>query len=288
MAIDPCSHSNQKTLAYFSIFKYPLSFYQLSTYLISNKKFKSKEFKKQLKRLVSKGFIKERKGYYYLPGIKNVDSEKRKGYTEKLIKKNRKVLNTLKKVPWIKMICITGSAANYNSEPISDLDLLFVTSKNRVWLTRGFVFTILRIYGKLPPKNFEDRELCPNIFVDEKSLTWPKSKRDIYIAQNIISMQPIHQKGNMYFRFLRANTWIHRYNSQFEFHTPSKFKKIKSSRSDILNFLEDLAYKMQLIYMRRRRTTETLTKRLIHFNKNDNSQKILFSYKSVLENRKIS
>lgn len=287
MAIDSYSHSIQKTLAYFSIFKYPVSFYQLATYLITNKKFKSKEFKKALKKLISKGFIKERNGYYFLPGIKNVDTEKRRKYTQKLIKKNRRILNILKKVPWVKMICITGSAANYNSEPRSDLDLLFVTAKNRLWLTRGFVFTILRMFGKLPVGNFEDRELCPNIFVDEKSLTWPKGKRDVYVAQNIISMQPIYQKDNMCFRFLRANSWIHKYNSQFEFYTPARFKKTKSSRSDILNFLEDLAYKMQLGYMKKRRTTEIVTKRLIHFNKNDNSQRILSAYKSVLKNRKI-
>ena len=286
--MDPCRHSIQKTLAYFSVFKYPLSFYQLSTYLISNRKFRRKAFKKELKRLVSKGFIKQRKGKYYLPGVKNVDPEKRSRYTQRLIKKNRKALKTLEKVPWIKMICITGSAANYNSEPNSDLDLMFVTSKNRVWLTRGFVFTILRIFGKLPAGNFEDRELCPNIFIDEKNLTWPKDKRDIYIAQNIVSMQPIYQKEGMYFRFLRANTWIHKYNSQFEFQTPKRLGRNKSSRSDVLNYLEDLAYKMQLKYMEKRRTSEIVTKRLIHFNKNDNSQRIMSAYKGVLKNRKIS
>ncbi len=285
--LNPCSTAIQKTLAYSSVFKYPLTFYQLSTYLISNKKFKYKEFRKQLKRLVSKGFVKQRKGKYYLPGVKNIDSEKRKKYSKRLIRKNRKILKCLESVPWIKMICITGSTANYSADHKTDLDLMFVTSKNRVWLTRGFVFLILRIVGKLPPSDFNNREICPNIFMDEKNLSWKKHQRNLYVAKNIIAMQPIYNKENMYFRFLRANAWLHKYVAQFNFYSPIKFKKLRSSKSTILNSLEKLSYKMQLKYMEKKRTHEVVSKRLIHFNKNDNSQKTLTAYKNVLGNRKI-
>jgi len=285
--LNPCSLAIQKTLAYSSVFKYPLTFYQLSTCLISNKNFKHKEFRKQLKRLVSKGYIKQRKGKYFLPGIKNIDPERRKEYSKRLIRKNRKILKFLQSVPWIKMICITGSTANYNADHKTDLDLMFVTAKNRVWLTRGFVFLILRIIGKLPPSDFDNREICPNIFMDEKNLSWKKDQRNLYVAQNIITMQPIYNKENMYFRFLRANTWVRKHVAQFNFYTPIKFSKLRSSRSTILNSLEKLSYKMQMEYMKKRQTKEVTTKRLIHFNKHDNSPKTLKAYKSVLGNRKI-
>ena len=42
------------------------------------------------------------------------------------------------------MIAITGSVANYDAEENDDIDLLIVTEKNRLWITRGFVFLILK------------------------------------------------------------------------------------------------------------------------------------------------
>jgi hypothetical protein len=282
-----CELAIQKTLSYSAVFKYPLSYYQICANLISKNKFSGKQIRKELKKQEKDGFITKYKGRYHLSSIKTVDWEERKKCTEKLIRNNRWVFEILEKIPWLKMISVTGSAANYNMEEKADIDLMFITSKNRLWLTRGFVFLILAILNKLP-KEHKNRELCPNIFIDESSLGWIKKRRNLYVAQNIISMQPIFDKDEMYFRFMSANKWVKEYYHNFKINLPEKFTPVKSSKSMLMNLIEKLAMFLELKYMKRKMTTEIATEKLIHFNKNDNSRRILKSYKRTLKHVKYS
>jgi len=65
----------KRTLAYRSIFNYPLNYYQLSTYLITGKKIGNKALRKGLKKLEKKGHIKFENNLYSLSGVKNVNWE---------------------------------------------------------------------------------------------------------------------------------------------------------------------------------------------------------------------
>lgn len=275
-----------KTLAYSGVFKYPLSAAQIYTNLISQSHFSSKQIRKELKELVKEKIVAEKDNKYALNQVELVDIKERIRETELTVKRNKKIFEALENIPWIKMIAITGSTANYNNERDSDIDLLFVTAKNRVWLTRGFVFLFLKLMNKLP-KNHKAREICPNIFIDEKNLSWVKKKRNLYVAQNIISMQPIFVKDDMYFRFIHANSWIKSYYKNFKFLTSGKFSKPSSSESLFMNLIENLAMKMQLSYMKNKITTEVASKNLIHFNKNDNSKVILSKYKALLKSLRV-
>lgn len=286
----PCRQSIQKTLAYSSVFKYPLTYHQLVSRLISKDNFSGKQIRKDLKKqlkdnLIDKISEKEDKtgDKYILLGIKPVDWNERSENTKNIIKRNEKVLKYIARIPWIKMIAVTGSAANYNMEEKEDIDLLFITNRDRVWITRGFVFLILAIMNKLPKKH-ECREICPNIFIDETRLAWIKKRRNLYVAQNIISMQPILSKEDIYFRFMYENRWIKNYYYNFKINFPDKFIELKSSRSLFMNLIEKIFMLLQLTYMKRKMTTEIATSRLIHFNKNDNSRWILKNYKNLLKN----
>jgi hypothetical protein len=282
----PCRIAIQKTLAYSSVFKYPLSYFQLTSRLISNDNFSGKQIRKDLKKQIEDKLIEKvdkASDKYILHGIKPVNWEERRENTKKILKRNEKVLEYIARIPWIKMMTITGSAANYNMEEKADIDLLFITNKDRVWITRGFVFLILAIMNKLPKKH-ENREICPNIFIDETRLAWIKKRRNLYVAQNIISMQPIVNKEDIYFRFMYENRWIRSYYHNFKINYPEKFRELKSSRSLFMNLIEKIFMLLQITYMKRKMTTEVATSRLIHFNKNDNSRWILKSYKNLLKN----
>lgn len=281
--LTPCREAILKTLSYSGVFKYPLSYFQLYNYLISPNWFSGKQIRKELKSLIKEKTILEKDGKYSFPLIETINVEERFKETLSSLKRNEKVFETLRKIPWIKMISITGSAANYNNEKESDLDLLFVTTKNRVWLTRGFVFIILKLMSKLP-KDFSEREVCPNIFMDENNLSWTKKRRNLYVAQNIISMQPLVNKENIYFKFIDANRWIKNYYSNFKVTNITGQKNpSKSPSSLLLNVIEAVAMKMQIAYMKNKRTNEITSKNLIHFNKNDNSNWILAKYKNILK-----
>ena len=103
------------------------------------------------------------------------------------------------------------------------------------------------------------------------------------MAQNIISMQPIFDKDEMYFRFMPANKWVKDYYHNFIIKLPEKFIPVESSKSIFINLVEKLAMFLELEYMKKKMTTEIATSKLIHFNKNDNSRWILRNYKKTLK-----
>ena len=178
------------------------------------------------------------------------------------------------------MIALTGSVANQNADEGADIDLLFITESNRLWICRGLVFVVLKIIGKLPSDKSK-RDICPNIFMEEKSLSWSKKKRNLYVAQNIISMKPYLWRDDIYLDFKKANSWVCKYYPNFIIDSPKSVKKKKVKNNFIMNFIESLAMKLQILYMKREITTETVNKELIHFNKNDSTKRVLLGYKKV-------
>jgi predicted nucleotidyltransferase len=278
--LTPCRKALLKTLSYSGVFKYPLSYYQIYNYLISSNWFSGKQIRKEVRKLVKQKVVCEKEGRYFLSAIEPIDTNERVKETNLSLKRNAKLFETLQKIPWIKMVAVTGSAANYNNDKGSDLDLLFLTSKNRVWLTRGFVFLILKLMNKLP-KNQAVREICPNIFIDETHMPWAKKKRNLYVAQNIVSMQPIIDEGETYFRFVGSNKWVNDYYTNFKVTVIDKPGSNHSTESVVMNIVEKLAMKMQVYYMKNKMTSEVASNNLIHFKKNDNSSRILSAYKSI-------
>lgn len=282
-----CELSIQKTLAYRSVFRYPLSLYQLKTFLISDKPFRDKTISKSLEHLVNKGLVKEKSGKYFLPGTKIIDWENKRKYTEKLIIKNLKTFNLLFSVPWVKTIALTGSVSAYNSEDKSDLDLLIITAKGRLWITRFFVTLLLKLTNKFPNSDGESGKICTNLWMDDSQLKWPEEKQNIYIAHNIALVQPLKDRDNTYLKFLSANLWLNSYLACFPIIAPNGMKKTKKYKSAFINTLDFVLMKIQLWHMKNKRTTEVTTKHLIHFNKNDNSVSIMEAYHKALVNRKV-
>lgn len=286
-----CKLSILKTLSYSGVFNYPLSIYQIYTNLVTNRFLPAKKIKKELKILEKEGFVSVKDGRYLLSNTiydmnkekESVNWKEREKRTKEFVKENEDVLKKIIRIPWVRMCAITGSSANYNIDDKADIDLFFVTRKNRVWLTRGLVFLILAVLNKLP-KNHSERKICPNIFIDERCLSWLKKKRNLYIAQNIVSMQPILDRENTYFRFLNENKWIKKYFSNFKISFALNLNQPKSSRSSIVNLIEKISMTIQLIYMKRKRSKEIANSKLIHFNKNDNGVWILPKYKKILKN----
>ena len=167
-----CDLAIKKTLAYGAIFKYPMSFYQLSTYLVTKKKFDYDFFNKSLKRLVKKKHIKAKDGKYYLPGVRPVSWNSREKYTKKLLKDSQLGFTLLSTIPWIKMLTVTGATAKNNAVKNDDIDIFIVTEKNRLWITRSFVWAILKIIGKYAFSGERNKKFCCNLFVDETKMEW--------------------------------------------------------------------------------------------------------------------
>jgi predicted nucleotidyltransferase len=250
--------------------------------LISDRTFDRKFFNKSLKRLLKNRSVRVKDKKFYLSGVKPVSWELRKKYTRETLRKNKKELDTLSKIPWVKMIGITGSLAAYNGEKGSDTDILIVANKNRIWLTRGFLILMLIILGKYPNRRSKKLKICPNIYLDEDKMEWVKEKQNIYSAHEVLMLQPYYEKDHTYFKFLKQNEWAFRYFMNCSIELPKRFKRERTGENKLIDLLEGLARYMEIKFMRGI-TTEKIKKDFIHFNKNDKMPNIIKQYRQLIK-----
>lgn len=277
-----CDRSIKRTLAYSAVFQYPMSEYQLYTFLITKNNYDHDFFITSLRRLVKKKHVKAKDGKYYLPGVRPVSWKLRYKYSQDLIDEAQASIRLLAFIPWIKMVAVTGAVASHNAVKDDDVDVLIVTEKNRLWISRFFVFFILKVIGKYAQRGENNRKLCCNLFTDESGMKWGKHKQNVYVAREMLSIQPLFDKDDTYFKFVQTNSWALKYFSNYKMEFPSSYSPKDLRKSRLVNLFEDLLRKFQLNYMKNKKTTEITTKHFIHFNTHDHSKEILAEYKNNL------
>jgi len=203
-----------RTLAYADVFDYPLSAPEVWKWLIGQQATgdRQKEVEKTLKEksfLVSR--VSCRHGLYCLSGKEKIVKirEQRKTWSASKIKLAEKVAGILRLIPWVKLIGITGALAMNNSKEDDDLDLLIVTSKNRLWLTRLFSVFLVELTGKRrrPGDKLVKNKICLNMLLDESHLAIPEKEQDLFSAHEVCQMKLLWEKERTYQQFLKANQW---------------------------------------------------------------------------------
>lgn len=279
-----CDNAIIKTLSYSATFNYPISSQQIYNFLITRKDFNRDFFEKSLNRLIKKNHIKSKGKRYYLPGVKPVSWNLREKYSKELISETTGIFKILKTIPYIKMACITGSVASHNAKKDDDIDVFIITEKDRTWITRFFVVMILKIIGKYATEKNNQGKVCCNIYLDESKMEWPQNKRNIYIAREIITMQPVIDRENTYMNFLYKNIWVKDYFKNFPINEMNKHMKLKNSKSGLIDKVENTLRKWQTQFMSNKKTSEITTETFIHFNKNNHENEILEAYNNQIEN----
>lgn len=164
-----------------------------------------------------------------------------------------KIVSILKWVPTIEAIFLTGSVAVKNAKKNADVDLMILTSFNTVWLTRGVVFSLLKILKKF--KN----PICPNIFLDLNHLEI--KNKNLYTAHEILQAKCLYDKNKTGYKWLKANNWVKEY-------LPLPF--------------ELLAFFIQYHYQKSKQSNEKLGWGYMFFHPNDLSQKVLKKFEQRL------
>lgn len=264
-----------KTLQYSNIFSYPLSFYQLALYL--GVETNQNKLKEKLNQLVKKKQVKQKENIFRLKGKNSEIWKQKQKRSKRLFKKYSAILKKLEKIPWIKMVAITGSLAAYNPGQEDDVDILVITEPKRLWITRLLLVLYLKSWNLYRTDEDFQGKICPNILISQDSMSWPKEKRNYYIASEIVRIQPIINNNETYLQFLNQNDWIKEYFPNFHFERIN-FPNRKFVWPNILDIAEFLLFMGQKLFMTKKLTTERITKNLIHFNKNDRTSEILEKY----------
>lgn len=189
-------------------------------------------------------------------------------------------LNLLSFIPWIKLVALTGARAINNRSLTDDIDLMIVTAKNRLWLSRLLVTIIL--FPRLRRGRTIANRFCLNLWLDETALNI--KTRNLYTAHEICQLKPLFDRHQTYQKFINANLWVKNYLANW---TPAlQGPTLKESpegakiekRSDLIGFLDFLSFKFQYFYMRPKITTERVSRHFAFFHPRPTGKIILKKY----------
>jgi hypothetical protein len=130
---------------------------------------------------------------------------RREALSRDLLDRDGRILRFLSRLPFVRMVALSGSLAHLNAEGGSDLDLFVITSPGRVWCVTLFVLIVARLRGWR-------RRLCLNYVVSERSLAIEPA--DLFSANQIIHLRPVSGEA-VYRRFLSTNTFLSGYYPNF-------------------------------------------------------------------------
>lgn len=251
-----------KTLSYFDIFDYPLTFAEIKKYLECEIEYSDDELYDIIDSI---SVIQEANGYYYLLGRRQI-TEKRAERAHDSIKKIAKaqVLSKfLSVIPSIEYIGISGSLSMSNASEEDDIDLFFVTKKNTLWISRLAVSLLLQFIGQKRKRNSKQvkDKICPNMFMSISALGFSPKKRNLYIAHEIVQLKTLYDRNDTYSCLLAKNRWVSNFFPNFYYPSPKK-RKIGIFENVILSAIkpfEKIAYYFQLAYMISKKSGETIT-----------------------------
>ena len=273
------SRTEVVSVFYHNIFDYPLSFADLIKWDVSNK----------YEAGTHKLNILYKNNYYFLNGREGLVYKRalRERISVQKMKIARKAAKILSLVPGIKMVAITGSLAMGNAVDSSDIDLMIITKKRLLWTTRIFAYMVIHAFGlsTRKPNDFRQQDkLCLNMWVDESDLIW-RSPRNIYTAHEIAQIIPLVNKDKIYERFLYQNRWIRNFwpnavrigsKNQVSGSTNQAERTVIHDTVYLLqSIIEKVALKIQVIYMQKKITNETITTTRAIFHPYDPGKSIL-------------
>lgn len=301
------------TLAYHAIFEYPLTGDEIHRFLIADPPASQSDVQEAMTELVrSKRAIKN--GIWYsIPSSLAKRRLLRRKISAKKLAIACQASNVIAHLPWVKMIAVTGALAMENADENDDIDLMIVTSRNRLWMVRPIVVLLISLFFRrrkpLPMSNEQktgnnDDALCLNLWLDESALEIPKLQRNLYAAHELAQMRPIVNKDKTYERMMWENRWGRRYlaNIWERLKGQQVFDLFESSGRtsgsagqpfspfnpfSLFNLLNLLAFRLQLWYMRPKMTNERVSLHSAFFHPGNRGQTILRLYKIALDKNKI-
>ncbi|HKB88146.1 MAG TPA: nucleotidyltransferase domain-containing protein [Patescibacteria group bacterium] len=240
------------SILYHNLFDYPLSFSDLIKWKSGNKVEVTK----------ARNQVTNKRGFYFLEGREGLIYKRllRKRVSDKKMKIAKASAKIFALIPTIKMVAVTGSLAMENAAEESDIDLMMVTKKGTLWITRLLTYLLTYLFNlsiRKPSDNNQKDKFCLNIWLDETDLLWSKKDRNVYTAHEIAQIIPLVNKDKTYEKFLHKNKWLLDYwpNSV----KISEKRRVKSEKVFSLDLIEKLAFNLQKNYMMKKVTREIVT-----------------------------
>ena len=103
------------------------------------------------------------------------------------------------RLPFVRLIGVTGALAMNNAEAGDDIDLFILVQPGRLWLCRLFVLAVVKLAAR------HGTDLCPNFLIATDHLGL--SERNLFTAHEVSQLVPLTPTP-WYHVFLNANGWV--------------------------------------------------------------------------------
>ncbi|HET9744671.1 MAG TPA: hypothetical protein VFP97_03095 [Chitinophagaceae bacterium] len=189
-----------KTLAYFDIFRYPLTAEEIRSFL--DQSCNEIDLITALQDLITTGKIFPLHEFYSLQNDISLINRRIQGNERagSLLKTAERIASKIYKFPYVRAVGVSGSVSKNFADEQADIDYFIITKSNRLWIAR----TLLHIFKKNPFLKNRHRHYCMNYFVDEADLVI--EEKNIYTATELFTLIPMAGNGIMK-KFFEANCW---------------------------------------------------------------------------------
>ena len=228
-----------QTVAYFDIFKFPLTLVEIWKWLYQGKnvRYKMQDVKiSDIQEALEKSeklkeVIECKWGFYFLKdtphhpstrsggaGQANIKSRdlveiriERYNIAERKFKRALRVTKILASIPFVRMIAVCNNLPYNNAEEESDIDFFIIKKENRIWMTRFFCAGLMQLLRMRPTKKTARDKICLSFFATQDNLNLKDialRPYDIYLTYWIDQIFPIYDEEGNYEKFREANKWI--------------------------------------------------------------------------------
>jgi hypothetical protein len=201
---DIVARSILETLAYFDVFRHPLTLEEIRQFNRIPDCFP--DFIEQtVSDLADSSLVKEFRGFYFLGTDTPMVDDRIK--SNLLAQKRMKAAwihsFIISRFPFVRAVFISGSLSKGVMDPDDDIDYFIITEPGRLWISRVLLTLFKRVFLLNSHRNF-----CLNYFIDTEHLAIPE--HNIFTATEVGTILPMYNR-DLYHRFLKENSWYHDY-----------------------------------------------------------------------------
>jgi hypothetical protein len=198
----PLEDSILRTILYADVFNFPMTLAEIHHFLIASAPVTLASIERTLmqsERLRS--VVTCIDGYFMVSGRETLAAIRhtREDASQRLWQNAAHYGRWLGRIPFVRMVAVTGALAVHNAVPDDDIDYVLVTQERRVWLARAFAIVLVRL------ARGRGVQLCPNYVLAERALA--QDAHNLYMAHEITQMIPLYGL-DVYARMRDSNAWV--------------------------------------------------------------------------------
>jgi hypothetical protein len=192
-----------RSVVYAGLFDYPLTLDEVHRTLVGCDAGTADILATYNRSALLRELVEHRDGFFFPAGRGDLVAERRRreARSRAFLHRHRRLLATICRLPFVRMIALSGSIAHLNLEDGGDLDLFIVTRGHRVWTVTLTILVLTRFLGCR-------REVCANFVVSDSALAFDQP--DLFTANQIIHLKPL-AGGDVMADLLEANPFVARY-----------------------------------------------------------------------------